>query len=103
MKFSVFVIAGGLAGFAGLLQVARIGRAQSTMGADFLFPVLTAVILGGISMHGGKGRLFNTLIASVFLVSITNGLILLGVDSQVQTVVQGAVLIVAVSLDRLRD
>ena len=73
------------------------------MGADFLVPVLTAVILGGISMHGGKGRLINTLIASLFLVSITNGLILLGYDSQVQRVVQGAVLIVAVSLDRLRD
>ena len=103
VKLSVFVLAGALAGFAGMLQVARLGRAQATMGADFLFPVLTAVILGGISMHGGKGRLFNTLIASLFLVSITNGLILLGYDSQVQRVVQGAVLIVAVSLDRLRD
>ena len=103
VKIAVFVLAGMLAGFAGMLQVARLGRAQATMGADFLFPVLTAVILGGISMHGGKGRLINTLIASLFLVSITNGLILLGYDSQVQRVVQGAVLIVAVSLDRLRD
>jgi ribose transport system permease protein len=87
---------------AGLLQVARIGRAQSTMGADSLFPVLTAVILGGVSISGGRGRIVNTLIASVFLASITNGLILLGVASEVQQVVQGAVLVVAVSLDRLR-
>jgi len=85
-----------------VLQVARIGRAQATMGADALFPVLTAVILGGVSISGGRGRIVNTLIASVFLASITNGLILLGVTSEVQRVVQGAVLVIAVSLDRLR-
>jgi ribose transport system permease protein len=72
------------------------------MGADALFPVLTAVILGGVSIEGGRGRVFNTLIASVFLASITNGLILLGVDSTVQQIVQGGVLVLAVSLDRLR-
>ena len=103
IRLVVFVVAGALAGFAGLMQVARIGRAQATMGADALFPVLTAVILGGVSLHGGRGRIVNTLIASVFLASITNGLILLGVATEVQRVVQGAVLILAVSLDRLRD
>jgi ribose transport system permease protein len=103
VKLAVFVIAGALAGFAAMLQVARLGRAQSSLGTDFLFPVLTAVILGGVSMQGGKGRLVNTAIASVFLASITNGLILLGIDTEVQQVVQGGVLIAAVSLDRLRD
>jgi ribose transport system permease protein len=103
IRLVVFVIAGALAGFAGLMQAARIGRAQATMGVDALFPVLTAVILGGVSLHGGSGRIVNTLIASVFLASITNGLILLGVPSEVQRVVQGAVLIAAVSLDLLRD
>jgi ribose/xylose/arabinose/galactoside ABC-type transport system permease subunit len=103
IRLFVFVLAGALAGFAGLMQAARIGRAQATMGVDALFPVLTAVILGGVSLHGGRGRIVNTLIASVFLASITNGLILLGVPSEVQRVVQGGVLIAAVSLDRLRD
>ena len=103
IRLFVFILAGALAGFAGLMQAARIGRAQATMGVDALFPVLTAVILGGTSLHGGRGRIVNTLIASVFLASITNGLILLGVASEVQRVVQGGVLIAAVSLDRLRD
>src|SRR5690606_22917758 len=102
LRLAVFVLAGALAGLGGLLQVARVGRAQATMGADALFPVLTAVILGGVSISGGRGRIVNTLIASVFLASITNGLILLGVATEVQRVVQGAVLVVAVSLDRLR-
>jgi ribose/xylose/arabinose/galactoside ABC-type transport system permease subunit len=103
IRLIVFVVAGALAGFAGLMQSARIGRAQATMGADALFPVLTAVILGGVSLSGGRGRIVNTLIASVFLTSITNGLILLGVDTEFQRVVQGAVLVAAVSLDRFRD
>lgn len=103
IRLIVFVVAGALAGFAGLMQSARIGRAQATMGVDALFPVLTAVILGGVSLSGGRGRIVNTLIASVFLTSITNGLILLGVDTEFQRVVQGAVLVAAVSLDRFRD
>jgi ribose/xylose/arabinose/galactoside ABC-type transport system permease subunit len=102
IRLVVFIVAGALAGFGGLMQTARLGRAQATMGADALFPVLTAVILGGVSLSGGRGRVVNTLIASVFLASITNGLILLGVATEVQRVVQGAVLILAVSLDRLR-
>ena len=102
IRLIVFVGAGALAGFAGLMQVSRIGRAQSGIGADALFPVLTAVILGGTSLHGGRGRVVNTFIAAVFLASITNGLILLGVASEVQRLVQGAVLVAAVSLDRLR-
>jgi ribose transport system permease protein len=102
MRIYVFVAAGALAGLAGLLQASRLGRASSDMGTDALFPVLTAVILGGVSIDGGRGRIFNTLLACLFLASITNGLIILGVDSTVQQIVQGAVLLLAVSLDRLR-
>lgn len=103
IRLITFAIAGGLAGFGGVIQTSRLGLAQATMGAEALFPVLTAVILGGVSLSGGRGRIENTLIASVFLASIVNGLILLGVSSNVQRVVQGAVLMIAVSFDRLRS
>lgn len=103
IKLIVFTTAGALAGLAGLLQTSRLGRASAMMGDDALFPVLTAVILGGASIAGGRGKIENTLIAAVFLASITNGLILMGVSSTVQRVVEGVVLIIAVSLDRLRD
>lgn len=102
IRVTVFVVAGALAGFGGLMLASRLGRASADMGADALFPVLTAVILGGVSIEGGRGRIINTFVASVFLASITNGLILLGVDSTVQQIVQGGVLVLAVSLDRLR-
>jgi ribose transport system permease protein len=102
IRIAVFVVAGALAGAGGLLQAIRLGRASSDLGTDALFPVLTAVILGGVSIDGGRGRIFNTFLACLFLASITNGLILLGVDSTVQQIIQGGVLLLAVSLDRLR-
>ena len=102
IKIATFMLAGTLAGFAAIMQVARQGTATAGMGADFLFPILTAVVLGGASLTGGRGRIFNTLIAAIFLTSITNGMILLGIGIHTQNIVSGVILIVALSLDRLR-
>lgn len=102
VKLAAFMIAGLLAGCAGVMQVARQGSATGGMGSDFLFPVLTAVVLGGASLSGGRGKIFNTFVAAIFLTTITNGMILLGVDIYVQRIIQGTILIVALSLDQLR-
>jgi len=102
MKILAFTVAGFLAGFSGLLQASRQGSATSSMGNEFLFPILTGVILGGISLSGGRGRIQNTLIACIFLMTITNGMVLLGISLYVQGIVSGLILIVALSLDRLR-
>jgi len=102
MKILAFSVAGLLAGAGGLLQASRQGSATSSMGNEFLFPILTAVILGGISLSGGKGKIQNTLIAAVFLMTITNGMVLLGISLYVQSIVSGVILIIALSLDRLR-
>jgi ribose transport system permease protein len=103
VRIGAFVLAGLLAGLGGVMQLARLGAASPTMGDEFLFPILTAVILGGVSLSGGKGRLFNVLIASIFLVTITNGMVLLDTSVNAQRVVSGVILIVALSLDRLRQ
>lgn len=102
VKLMTYVLAGTLAAFGGIMQVARQGTATGGMGDDFLFPILTAVVLGGASLTGGRGKIFNTLIAAIFLTSITNGMILLGIGIYTQRIVSGAILIVALSLDRLR-
>jgi ribose transport system permease protein len=102
VKVVTYIIAGTLAGFGGVMQVARQGTATAGMGADFLFPILTAVVLGGASLTGGRGKIVNTLIAAIFLTTITNGMVLLGISIYTQRVISGLILIVALSLDRLR-
>lgn len=102
IKVCTFGLAGLLAGFGGLMQVSRLNAASGGLGVDLLFPVITAVVLGGVSLTGGRGRILDVLIASIFLATITNGLILLGVGGYTQTVVSGAILIAALALDRWR-
>lgn len=102
VKVATFVLAGTLSAFGGVMQIARQGTATAGMGADFLFPILTAVVLGGASLTGGRGKVFNTLIAAIFLTTITNGMVLLGTSIYMQQVISGTILVVALSLDRLR-
>lgn len=102
VKVIAFVLAGTLGAIAGIMQVARQGTATAGMGLDFLFPAITAVVLGGASLQGGRGNIVNTLIAAIFLTTITNGMILLGVSIYAQRIVSGVILILALSLDRLR-
>ncbi len=102
IKVATYILAGVLAAFGGVMQVARQGTATAGMGSDFLFPILTAVVLGGASLTGGRGKIVNTLIAAIFLTTITNGMVLLGISIYTQRVVSGLILIVALSLDRLR-
>jgi ribose transport system permease protein len=102
LKIIVFVLAGLLAGVGGVMQASRQGSATAGMGDEFLFPILTSVILGGISLSGGKGKIQNTLIAAIFLVTLTNGMILLGITIYAQRIISGVILIIALSLDRLR-
>ncbi len=102
VKLLAFILAGLLAGVGGLMATSRQGSARAGMGTDLLFPILTAVVLGGVSLSGGRGRILNTLVAAVFLSTITNGLIQLGASTDMQRIISGAILIVALSLDRLR-
>jgi ribose transport system permease protein len=102
VKVATYVLAGMLAAFGGVMQIARQGTATAGMGSDFLFPILTAVVLGGASLTGGRGKIFNTLIAAIFLTTITNGMVLLNISIYTQRVISGLILIVALSLDRLR-
>lgn len=102
VKLLTYMLAGILAAFGGVMQVARQGTATGGMGSDFLFPILTAVVLGGASLTGGRGKIINTLIAAIFLTTITNGMVLLGINIYTQRVISGAILIIALSLDRLR-
>jgi ribose transport system permease protein len=96
-----FTLMGLLAGIAGMVFAARIGTAVSTAGDGAELRVITAVILGGASLNGGKGTILGGLIGVVFIALINNVLIIASVSSYWQSIIIGVVLVLAVSLDSL--
>lgn len=97
-----FLLMGLVAGIAGLAFAARVGSAVSTAGSGAELRVITAVILGGASLTGGKGSIPGALIGVAFMALATNLLILSRVSSYWQGIVIGITLILAVALDALQ-
>jgi len=99
---AVYAIAGGLAGVAGVLQVARIGAASPQVGGTVIFDAAAAVLLGGTSFAGGVGGVGGTAIGVLFLATLQNGLSVSGVADYWQQIISGGILIAVVTLDRLQ-
>jgi len=95
-KVIAFAISGTLAGLAGLMATAQLGVGNVTSGADRLFPALSAVVLGGTLLSGGRGGAFQSVLGVLILVVLGNGMILTGVSPYIQQGVIGAVIVVAV-------
>jgi ribose transport system permease protein len=102
VKILVFMFAGLCFGIAGVLGAVRIGRGMVTIGRATLFPSITAVVVGGTALSGGKGGVVNTLIGSLIVVTIQDALILLGVNPYIQGAIQGILIIIVVSLSIAR-
>ncbi|CAG9222805.1 Monosaccharide ABC transporter membrane protein (CUT2 family) [Paraburkholderia tropica] len=98
MKVIAFAIAGCLYGLGALLLVSRMGSATARTGLNLLFPVITAVAVGGVSLTGGLGGAKNALLGTLVLAVLNNGMVLMAVNPYAQTAVNGIVLIVAVAL-----
>ena len=103
IKFAAFVISGITAGIAGFLLAAQVGAALPQSGAGTEMSTISAVILGGISLAGGKGRMAGVILGILILQTINNGLTLLSVNAYFQMVVSGSVLILAVMIDVIRS
>ncbi len=99
IRISVFMISGLLAGFAGLLLASRTVSGIPTAGQSYELDAIAAVIIGGISMSGGSGRWYGTVIGALLIAVIGNGLDILNVSSHYQLVIKGAIIIIAVLLD----
>lgn len=98
ITIAVFAISGFLSGVAGLMMVARINSGRPEVGADFNLDAVTAVILGGTRLFGGKGSIVNSLIGALIIGVITNALVILGIQSNIQMIIKGAIVIAAVSI-----
>jgi ribose transport system permease protein len=97
LKLLGFALSGTLAGLTGVLLVARLGLAEPTIGDRFLFDAFTVVFLGAASIYVGQFHILGTLIGALIMGTIFNGFTLLDVPYHLQLVVQGAILIVAVT------
>jgi ribose transport system permease protein len=97
VKFAVLVISAVGAALAGLLYAGRLHGARYTLGSTDLLTVIAAVVLGGTSLFGGKGRVVGALIGSVILAMLNNGLILAGLTVSEQLIARGGLLLLAIT------
>lgn len=99
----VYVLSGLAAGLAAVVYVAHIGQARSDAGAGYELHAITAVVLGGASVAGGRGTIVGTLLGLFILAVLQNGLQLAALPSELTGVLTGVVLVTAITIDRLRD
>jgi len=97
----VYVLAGFFYGVASLLSVARTGVGDPNAGQTENLDAITAVVLGGTSLFGGRGVILGSLAGAVVVGVLRNGLTLMGVSSVYQVLVTGILVILAVSVDQL--
>jgi ribose transport system permease protein len=97
---TLYILSGAAGGLAGVLTTAQLASGSPQVGSTYLLSVVTAVILGGASLSGGRGSLIGTLIAVVILGMLSDGFSLLGWTSSAQQIALGAALIFAVLLDQ---
>ena len=102
-KILLFMFSGLMAGLGGIALTARTGAATPTAAMGFELTAIAAVVLGGTPLTGGVGSMLNTVIGAFILSILLNGMIILGIPSEIQLVVQGLVLIGAVLLSLERS
>lgn len=103
IKLAVFILSGAAAGIGGIVLASRIGAATPTAGQAFELDCIAAVVVGGTPLTGGIGNIYNTVLGSLIIAMLGNGLVIMGVSSEMQMVVKGLVLIGAVFISLERD
>lgn len=100
VKITVYSLAGALAAVGGLIVTARLNSAQPNAGFSYELDAIAAVVIGGTSLSGGKGTILGTVLGAVIIGVLNNGLVLLDVSPFWQQVVKGAVILLAVIIDK---
>ena len=103
IKILVYTFAGFMTGLGACVSAARMGSGSPSVGDGFELTVISAVVLGGTSQRGGIGGVTGTLVGCLTLRMLTNGLVLWGLSSEVQKIVSGAILVLAVFVSQERS
>jgi ribose transport system permease protein len=101
-KILIYVTTGFFAGLAGLLMSSRLSSAQPALGSGYEMDAIAAAIIGGASTRGGEGTIIGTIVGAFIISVLTNGLRMMSVATEWQTVLTGVVVILAVCVDVLR-
>ena len=99
---SVYVLNGVFAGLSGILMAAQSGAGLPTAGDTYEMTIISACVLGGTSINGGKGNVWGTLVGVLLLTTISNGLTMLSISSFWQQIIKGTILLAAVLIDAWR-
>jgi ribose transport system permease protein len=104
VKITMFAFLGLLCGLAGLLQAARVMAATAQLGQGLELDVIAAVVVGGTPLTGGIGTIQGTVLGTLIITILSNGMNMIGVDPYLQSIVKGVVLVIAVfvTIDRTK-
>jgi inositol transport system permease protein len=97
---SVYVIIGFLAGLAGFVLSARLNSSEAVAGTGYELTVIASVVIGGTSLFGGVGTIFGTVVGSILIGVLINGLVLMNVNPYVQQITIGLILVAVVAFDQ---
>ena len=103
LKYFIYMFSGFLAGLSACVLLSRVNSGQPKAGTGFEFEVITAVVLGGVSIKGGAGNIWGVLVGVLIMGIMKNGFVLMNVNEYLQMVLQGFVLLAAVSFDILMN
>jgi D-xylose transport system permease protein len=102
IRIAVLGISGLLAGLAGIVSTSNLyATSANTGGSTLLLEAIAAAIIGGTSLFGGRGRIYQALLGTLVIASVHNGLGLLGKPASTENIATGSILVIAVSLDAL--
>ena len=101
-KIGIYTLAGVFSGLAGVLIASRLNSAQPSLGQGYELDAIAAAVIGGTSLSGGEGSILGTIIGAFIISTLTNGLRIMSVPQEWQTVVTGGIVILAVYLDIVR-
>ncbi len=99
-KFGAYLMSGGLAGFGGVILASHLNSVQSGLAGGYELTAIASAVLGGVSLAGGRGSVWRAILGVLFLTTLNQGLLLMGIDPLIFQIVTGLCILVGVVVDR---